>query len=154
MARVPGTERQTNRAGWEPGQVVRCRRSRANGALGLADATGFVCEVRPGHVRVLLDADGRSVWLESPAVLAHPGVDDGRLEQLRRVFSALRGTRLEFEEGGLLQVFSEEHPAAAVDEVRNALGDRLVGYEIAAHGVHEMVSRLRLIAEEDSERRD
>ena len=131
--------------------MVRCRRSRSNGELGLADAPGFVCEVRPGHVRVLLDAQGRSVWLESSAVLEHEGLADDGLARLHGVYSALNGQRLEFEEGGWIHVFSEEFPADAVRTVRNTLGDRLIGYELAAFGVHEMVSRLHLRAEEDED---
>lgn len=147
MARFPGTESQTNRGGWVPGARVRCRRSRANGALGLADAVGFVIEVRATHVCVLLSPEGRSVWLESAAVLPHGELDRAPMAQLHEAFCALSGRRMEFEEGGLVLVFSEGHPASAVDTVRSALGDRLVDYDVAAHGVHEMVSRIRLAPE-------
>jgi len=146
MARFPGTETQTNKAGWQPGDGVRCRRSRANGELGLADAQGFLVEVRPGHVRVVLDLAGRSVWLESVAVLPQGELLDAPLERLARVFRVLRGQRLEVEEGGRWTVFSESFPADAVDAVRSTLGDQLVAYELAAHGVHELASRLQLRA--------
>lgn len=147
MARFPGTETQTNKAGWASGDRVRCRRSRANGSLGLADAIGFLIEVRATHVCVLLSPAGRSVWLESSAVLPHGELDGAAMTQLHEVFCALSGRRMEFEEGGFALVFSEGHPASAVDAVRSALGDRLVGYDVAAHGVHEMVSRLQLAPE-------
>ncbi|GJM21512.1 MAG: hypothetical protein DHS20C15_14270 [Planctomycetota bacterium] len=146
MARVPGTETASNKAGWQPGDGVRCRRSRANGELGLADTQGFLVEVRPGHVRVVVDLSGRSVWLESVAVLAQGELSDAGLERLASVFRALRGRRLEVEEGGHWAIFSESFPSDAVDEVRNTLGDQLVAYELACHGVHELVSRLQLRA--------
>lgn len=143
MARVPGTESESNLAGWTPGAAVRCRRSRANGDAGVADRRGFLAEVRPQHVRVLLDRHGRSLWLESEAVLPESDAGDPDLEVLRRTYVTLRGRRLDFEDPDLL-IFSEGFPATAVNETRTILGTRLRAFVIEAHGVHEVACRLTL----------
>ena len=141
MARIPGTESPNNQAGWKPGDPVRCRRSRSNGAVGVADRRGFLVEVRTHHVRVMLDRDGRSLWLESEAVLPEPDAGAPDLELLRRVFVVLRGHRIDAEDGELL-VFSEAFPAEAVLQVQRILGTRLSGFRIEAQGVHEVACRL------------
>ncbi|MCB9897342.1 MAG: hypothetical protein H6825_05010 [Planctomycetes bacterium] len=143
MARVPGTEAPRNQAGWRPGDPVRCRRSRSNGAAGVADRRGFLVEVRPTHVRVLLDREGRSLWLESEAVLAERDAGDPDLELLRRAFVLLEGCRVDVEDDELI-VFSEGFPADAVGQVRALLGKRLMGFSIEAHGVHEVACRLAI----------
>ena len=143
MARFPGTERPVNRAGWCPGAAVRCRRSRANGARGLADRRGFVTEVRRGHVAVLLGLAEGQVWLESDAVLPADEAGAADLERLRRCVVAVSGQRVELEQDAFV-IFGESFPASAVDEIRSLLGDLLVGYEIGPHGVHEIATTLRL----------
>lgn len=144
MARFPGTERPLNKAGWTPGAVVRCRRSRANAARQLADRRGFISEVRAGHVRVLFDTQGQGLWLESEALLPEASLDNPDLELMRQAFSALGGLRLETEENGVVIIFGEGYPVDAVDEIRSLLGDWLVGCEITPHGVHELATRLQL----------
>lgn len=143
MARFPGTETQYNRAGLQPGQVVRFRRSRANGARGLADRRGFLTEVRPAAVRVLLDADGQGVWIESGSLLPEERLECPELEALRQVYQHLGGQRLEVD-GDEWAVFGEGFDAAAVDSVRALLGERLRGFTLSAQGVHEMAARLVL----------
>jgi hypothetical protein len=143
MARVPGTETQQNRAGFVPGQVVRFRRSRANGSRGLADRRGFVTEVRPGAARVLLATDGASTWIESGSLLPEDSLQDAAMEVLQRVFSALGGLRLETDDSEWT-VFSEAVPADAVDEVRALLGPRLERLTLTCFGVHELAVRMVL----------
>jgi hypothetical protein len=143
MARVPGTETPKNRAGLTPGLAVRCRRSLANATRTLADRRGFVCEVRTGHVRVLLETSGHSVWMEGRDLLAEPLPEGSDLDLLRRVFVHLNGRRLEFELSEI-SVFSEGFPAAEIDAVRELFGNRLTALIIAAHGVHEVAVSLKL----------
>lgn len=140
MARVPGTEAPRNDAGWRPGAVVRCRRSRANADLGLADRQGLAIEVRSAHVRVLVEATGRSVWLESAQLLPHPALDDQDLARIAEVFTALRGHRLEAEDDELV-IFSEAFDAKAVERVA-LLDPGLAACRIEARGVHEVGIRL------------
>jgi len=144
MARYPGTERPANKAGWQPAAPVRARRSRANGALGIADRRGFVSEVRAGHIRVRFGRRSGSIWLPSEAVVAEPDLQDPELERLREAHAALAGLRLEEEEGGILIVFSEGFEADALDRVRASLGDALVALRVEAFGVHEVAVRMRL----------
>lgn len=142
MARFPGTETPHNRAGLRPGTIVRCRRSRANAARGLADRRGFVAEVRLQHARVVLTGGGlRSVWLENEALLPEDSLGDEQLERLRAVLLLLGGTRLEHEDDELI-VFGDAYDASALDEVRALLGERLVACRVAPHGVHELATRL------------
>ena len=142
MARVPGTETPVNRAGLTPGRAVRCRRSQANADRGVADRRGWVCEVRPGRIKVLFDTDGSSLWLESLDVLPEALSQSSDLEILRRVFACLRGLRLEFEEDQIT-VFSEGFPADEMDTVRELMASRLTALDIEAFGVHEVAVRLR-----------
>ncbi len=144
MARYPGTERPVNKAGWLPAQAVRARRCRANGALAIADHRGFICEVRPGHVRVRFGGGPGALWLASDAVVAESDLDDAALESLRATYAALSGLRLEEEDGGVLVIFSEGFGAEALTEVRELLGDRIEDLRIEAFGVHELAVRLRL----------
>ena len=143
MARVPGTEAPKNRAGLTPGLAVRCRRSQANADRSLADRRGFVCEVRTGHVRVLLEASGHSLWLEGRDLLTEPLPEGSDLEELRQVFVHLNGRRMEFEDQEIT-VFSEGFPAVEMDAVRDLLGSRLTALIIAAYGVHEVAVSLEL----------
>jgi len=143
MARFPGTETQHNRAGLKPGQLVRCRRSRANASRSLSDRRGFVLEVRPGHARVLLDPRGETIWLESESFLAENVPQGGDLERFRQAYLLLAGQRLELEEG-CWTVFGPGFPASALDDARAVLGDRLLGLEILSHGVSELAVRLSL----------
>jgi hypothetical protein len=143
MARFPGTEQQHNRDGFQPGQVVRFRRSRANGSRGLADRRGFVTEVRPGAAQVLVAVDGEGTWIESGSLLEEETLPDPELERLRQVFTALGGLRIEFD-GREWCIFTEAIPADAVDRVRLLMGERLARFTLAAHGVHELAARLVL----------
>lgn len=146
MARFPGTETQKNLDGWTPGATIRCRRSRANDARGLMDRRGFVTEVRPHHVCVLID-DGRgrpkTVWLESAAIVTADELPEPELALLGRVFVLLGGQRLELEEDEWV-VFGDGFAAEVIDEVRAVLGDRLLRCAIAPHGVHELATHLAL----------
>lgn len=144
MARVPGSETPSNRAGFQPGEAVRCRRCQANADRGLLDRRGFVAEVRPTHVLVLLDADGRGLWLESEAVLSEPLPDGSPLELLRRVYLRLSGQRIEMEEGGKVTIFSTGFPAEHLVDVQRMLGSRLAGLEVLPQGVHEIAVLLTL----------
>lgn len=145
MARFPGTETRSNRRGLRPGDAVRCRRSRANGALGLADARGLVVEVQPAHARVLFDVAGRSLWIEDAQLVTLPAHGlEGELALFGSVLAALRGERVEFEEGGLVVVASAALDADGLDRARALLGDRLAGLEIQPGGVHEIAIRLQL----------
>jgi hypothetical protein len=143
MARFPGTETHGNRAGFRPGDVVRCRRSQANHEAGLADRRGVICEVRLEHACVLLDPTGHTAWLANEALL--PETDPGQPDLLlvARILRALGGVRLEFEEDDLV-VQGGELPATALDDVRRMLGERLVACSIRPEGVHLLGTRLRL----------
>ena len=143
MARVPGTEAHSNRAGLTPGEAVRCRRSRANADLGIADCRGFLAEVRPGRVNVLLDTRGRTIWLESEGVLPEALPEADPLEALRCAYLHLGGHRIEFVEDEGITVFTAGFTAEQLDAVRSLLGNRLRGLEVAAHGVHELAVVLR-----------
>lgn len=143
MARVPGTETPFNKAGLLPGQVVRFRRSRANGERGLADQRGFVTEVRPSAARVLLDLTGRGVWIESGSVLPEAELGEAALETLRQVFLALAGLRLEVD-GSEWAIFTEGFDAIALDTARAQLGPRLLGLRLQCQGVHELAVRMEL----------
>ena len=142
MARWPGTEVPTNKAGWRPGAGVRALRMRANGVLGLADRRGFVTEVRPTHARVYFGEERGSTWLASEAI---GQADDlpADLERLRRVHAALRGERLEIEDGEVV-VFTPGFPLEAGDAVRELLGDDVRGINLEAFGVHEVAVKLVL----------
>ncbi len=144
MARFPGTESHQNRAGLRPGQAVRCRRSQANADRGMADRRGFLAEVRQDRVCVLHDADGRSIWLENVDVLPEPLPSDHALSPLHEAYTCLGGHRLEFEEGVGISIFSEGFPAERLEALREHLGNRLLGLEVAAFGVHELAVHLRL----------
>jgi hypothetical protein len=143
MARFPGTETHANRAGFRPGDVVRCRRSQANHEAGLADKRGVVCEVRLENACVLLDPTGHTAWLANESLL--PESDPGRpdLALVSRLLRVLRATRLEFEDDELV-VQGGELPASALDDVRRLLGERLVSCNIRPEGVHLLGTRLRL----------
>lgn len=142
MARFPGTETQTNRAGLVAGQALRCRRSRANAARDVADRRGFVVDLRAGHVCLLLDMAGTTVWLESEAVLPEP-LPEGPLERFRQAFVLLDGRRLERDDEAWT-ILGESFPAEALDQARALLADRLEALTLAAHGVHELAVHLRL----------
>ena len=143
MARFPGTEVQHNRAGFEAGQVVRFRRSRANDELGLADRRGFVSEVRPGHVRVLLDPEGKGQWIESGAVLPERDLQDPDMAALHQAYTELGAVRLEVDSEEWA-FFSEGFDGQALDPVREALHPRLQSLTVTCHGVHELAVRMRL----------
>ncbi|MDG2149881.1 MAG: hypothetical protein P8N09_10185 [Planctomycetota bacterium] len=143
MARFPGTESHSNRSGLTPGEAVRCRRSRANADRGLADCRGFLAEVRPGRVSVLLNMLGRMVWLESEDVLPEPLPETEALEALRSVYRLLGGHRIEFDEEEGITIFTSGFSAEKLEMVRKLMGNRLLGLEVAAHGVHEMGVLLR-----------
>lgn len=143
MARFPGTEQQHNRAGLRPGQVVRCRRSRANASRSLSDRRGFVLEVRPGHARLLFDLRGQTIWLESSALLPEADVADPALERFRQAYVLLAGQRLELDDE-CWTIFGPGFSAAALDQARELLGEQLLALEILSHGVSELAARLRL----------
>jgi hypothetical protein len=145
MARYPGTETQHNRSGLKPGQLVRCRRSRANASRSVSDRRGFVVEVRPGHARVLLDPRGETIWLESESFLAETETADSDLERFRQAYLLLAGQRLELDDE-CWTIFSPGFPAAALDAAKAVLGNRLLDLEILAHGVSELALRLSLAA--------
>ena len=144
MARFPGTEKSSNRAGLRPGQLVRCLRMRANAALGLADRRGLVLQVRLANARVLFGLQGPTHWLANEQLAAEDAAPaDAELALLARVMTALRAERLDFDEGDLL-LASQGLPAAALDEARALLGPRLLSLELRPEGVHELGIRLRL----------
>ncbi|HEX5009889.1 MAG TPA: hypothetical protein VFY71_05770 [Planctomycetota bacterium] len=143
MARFPGTEKSSNRAGLRPGQLVRCLRMRANAALGLADRRGLVLQVRLANARVLFGLQGPTHWLANEQLVAEDAAPDAELALLARVMVALRAERLDFDEGELL-LASQGLPAAALDEARALLGPRLLSLELRPEGVHELGIRLRL----------
>jgi hypothetical protein len=143
MARFPGTEKSSNRAGLRPGQLVRCLRMRANAALGLADRRGLVLQVRLANARVLFGLHGPTHWLANEQLVAENAAPDADLALLARVMTALRAERLDFDEGELL-LASQGLPAAALDEARALLGPRLLSLELRPEGVHELGIRLRL----------
>lgn len=142
MARFPGTEKQHNRAGWQPGQVLRCRRSRANAARELSDVRGFVLEVRPGHARLLLNLQGQTIWLEGEALLPESELSDPGLESFRQAYLLLAGQRLELDDE-CWTVFSAGFSAPALDQARAALGGLVGDLELEAHGVSELAVRMR-----------
>ena len=144
MARYPGTEKHTNRSGFEPGDNVRCLRTASNADLRLADRRGVVTEVRPGNVSVLFDASGGAKWLANEAVTREDVPGDGDMGLIASALRILRAERLELDEDeDELVVFSAEYPASALDEVRALLGPRLLRCEIRAAGVHEVATHLR-----------
>ncbi|MFT7462839.1 MAG: hypothetical protein ACI9EF_001181 [Pseudohongiellaceae bacterium] len=143
MARFPGTERQQNRAGFQPGQGVRCRRSRANAARDLSDRRGFVVEVRPAHARVLFGMEGESIWLEGEALLPEADLDNPALERFRQVYALLDGQRLELDDE-CWTVFGPGFTAPALDHARSILGNELQELQILAHGVSELAARMTL----------
>ena len=147
MARVPGTETHSNRAGLQPGDAVRCRRSAANAGRELADRRGFLAQVRAAHVCVLLEATGRSVWLGNAAVLRDELPPESDLERLRRAFCRLHGQRMEFEQGGVTTIFSTGFAAEQLDEVRRLLSNRLSSLQVVPHGVHELAVVLVLLTD-------
>jgi len=144
MARFPGTETERNRAGLQPGDAVRCRRSASNAGRGLADRRGFLTEVRTAHACVLLDLTGPSVWLENEALLREELPPGSALEPLRRACCLVNGQRFEFEQDGVLTIFSGGFAAEALDALRVELGNRLAGLQVEAAGVHEIAVVLRL----------
>ena len=143
MARFPGTEKSSNRAGLRPGQLVRCLRMRANAALGLADRRGLVLQVRLANARVLFGLQGPTHWLPNEQLVAEDAAPDEDLALLARVMAALRAERLDFDEGELL-LASQGLPASALDEARALLGPRLLSLDLRPEGVHELGIRLRL----------
>jgi hypothetical protein len=144
MARFPGTETHGNRAGFRPGDVVRCRRSQANHEAGLADRRGVICEVRLEHACVLLDPTGHTAWLANEALLAEADPGQPDLALVARILRTLRAVRLEFEEHELI-VQGGELPAEALDDVRRLLGERLAACSVRPEGVHLLGTRLRLV---------
>ena len=145
MARVPGTETHANRSGFRPGDAVRCRRSRANAALGLDDRKGLVIEVRLANARVLLDPAGDAPWLPNENLLPAPDPGHPDLTLLAGVMRRLEATRLDLDEGELI-VIGGEVPARAFDEVRALFGARLASLRVGPEGVHEIATRLRFSA--------
>ena len=143
MARFPGTEKSSNRAGLRPGQLVRCLRMRANAALGLADRRGLVLQVRLANARVLFALQGPTHWLPNEQLVAEDAAPDADLALLARVMAALRAERLDFDEGELL-LASQGLTASALDEARALLGPRLLSLDLRPEGVHELGIRLRL----------
>ncbi len=136
-----------------PGDAVRCRRSRGNADLGLADRRGVVAEVRAGNVRVLLDARGDGSWLANDAVLREADPCNPDLQIIGRILRALAAQRLEFDDDEEeLVIFSAEYPADALDEVRALLGPRLLRCVIRAAGVHEVATHLRWRADAGASR--
>ncbi len=147
MARFPGTDKHRNRAGFAPGDVVRCRRSQSNAELHLADRRGVVAEVRDAHARVVFDPRAQGTWLVNEALLPEADPLDAELLLLARVLHLLRAERLEYDEDDdELQVFSGAYDAAALDEVRVLYGRRLRLCALRAEGVHQFVTRLAVEA--------
>jgi hypothetical protein len=142
MARFPGTDKHVNRAGLLPGQAVRCLRSRANAALGVADRRGLLLQVRLSNARVLFGPSGPIHWLPNEQLAPEEAaLPDADLALLARLMLTLRAERLDFDEGELL-VATHGLPAAALDEVRALLGPRLASLELRPEGVHELGVRL------------
>jgi len=141
MARFPGTDKQHNSAGWQPGQVLRCRRSRANAARELSDQRGFVLEVRPGHARLLLNMRGQTLWLESEALLPESDLADPILERFRQAYLLLAGQRLELDDE-FWTVFSPGFSAPALDQAREVLSGLVGDLMLEAHGVSEFAVRM------------
>jgi len=143
MARFPGTDKHRNRAGFAPGDVVRCRRSRSNAELQLADRRGVIAEVRDQHVRVVFDPRAQGHWLANEALLPESDPKDAELALLARVLHLLHAERLEYDaDDDELQVFSGAYDAAALDEARALYGPRLRHCALRAEGVHQFVTRL------------
>ncbi|MGQ0553988.1 MAG: hypothetical protein ACT4PU_12315 [Planctomycetota bacterium] len=151
MARFPGTETHGNRAGLRPGTAVRCRRSRANADLSLADRRGVVSEVRLDHARLLFglacaaDETAESAWVANEQLIVEPAPQDSELAILARVLTLLAAERVDFEEGELL-VAGGEYDVAALDAVRALLGARLLALTLRPEGVHLLGTRLRIAA--------
>jgi hypothetical protein len=145
VARFPGTETHLNKAGFRPGDAVRCRRSSANASLGLADKSGLAAEVRPGHVRFLLDLTGAGEWLPNESLLPSDALTDEGLAALGRAALALGAEALTVEDDEVV-VSCEGFDAAALDEARALLGERLLRCTLQAEGVHRMAVRLGLSA--------
>jgi hypothetical protein len=143
MARFPGTETHVNRAGLRPGQHVRCLRMRANADLGLADRRGLLLQVRLGHARVLLGAQGPAPWLASEQLVTEEPAADPELELLAGLMRALHAERLDFDEGELL-VATPGCSLAELEAARALLGPRLLALELRPDGVHELGVRLRV----------
>jgi hypothetical protein len=147
MARFPGTDKHRNRAGLQPGDVVRCRRSRSNAELHLADRRGVVAEVRDQHARVVFDPRAQGTWLGNESLLPEPDPLDAELARLARLLQLLRAERLEYDaDDDELQVFSGAYDAAALDEARALYGPRLRRCALRAEGVHQFVTRLAIEA--------
>ena len=142
MARFPGTEKSSNRAGLRPGQLVRCRRMQANASLGLADRRGLLLQVRLANARVLFGAAGPVHWLPNEQLVAEEGAD-ADLSLISRLMLVLHAERLDFDEGCLL-VASQGLPASALDEARALLGSRLLSMDLRPDGVHELGVRLQI----------
>lgn len=143
MARFPGTETQHNRAGFRTGDAVRCRRSRANADLELADRRGLVAEVRPGHVRLLLDLAGSGEWLPNEALLPTDSLPDEILSRLGRAAVLLGAQALSIEDDEWV-VSCEGFDVAALDEARALLGAQLLRCSLHSEGVHRLTVRLML----------
>jgi hypothetical protein len=144
MARFPGTEVPTNKDGWKPGDAARGRRSRAAGAQGLADRRGVVVQVRPAHVRLVVEPGSGGLWTANELLLPCDGTGDAELELLRALLRHLGGQRLEYEAGDLLTIYCGELSIKVLDAVRALLGERLAALELAPEGVHELAVRLHL----------
>ena len=86
---------------------------------------------------------GRMVWLESEDVLPEPLPETEALEALRSVYRLLGGHRIEFDEEEGITIFTSGFSAEKLEMVRKLMGNRLLGLEVAAHGVHEMGVLLR-----------
>jgi len=141
MARFPGTDKHRNRAGLAPGDVVRCRRSRSNAELHLADRRGVVAEVRDQHARVVFEPRGQGTWLANDALLPEADPQDTELARLARLLGLLHAERLEYDaDDDELQVFSGAFDAAALDEARALWGPRLRRCALRAEGVHQFVT--------------
>jgi len=143
VARFPGTETHRNKAGFRPGEAVRCRRSSANAAIGLADRRALVGEVRSGHVRVVLDLSGAGEWLPNESLLPTDELTDEALARVGRACVALGAQALTVEDDELV-VSCEGFDAAALDEARALLGELLVRCSLQPEGVHRMAVRLGL----------
>ena len=149
MARIPGTETPTNRAGWRAGDAVRGRRARAAAAQGIADRRGLVTEVRSGHVRVVFETGRQGLWLGNGLMVAVDDVGNPDLDLMRGVMRALGAVRLEFDEGDLLTMYCTEVAEGALNEVRALLGTRLAAIDIAPEGVHELAVHLHVRLKRD-----
>jgi hypothetical protein len=148
MARIPGTETPTNRAGFRPGDViVGGPRARALADLGLGHRPGLVTEVRSGHVRVTFEPGRAGLWLTSDGMIAAEALHNPELDLVRQALRLLNGVRVEFDEDDVLTVYSTGVDADAIDAVRQLFGPRLLSLRIAPEGVHELAVALRLPAE-------